>query len=193
MNHAKSILIALLLGLLPSLRADQFTASYIFPALSPENEMCLSASFSGTLSDGLITNIHGMAVNVAGSWWEYNDSFAPDDIHEGGSVMSLDGSYMNFRFCTNNEVEEDTDPWDRNALWMGFTEHQSTSLYFFVAGGNYEWDASRWSVQQVFEEEQFFARMAPESESVPDSSGYGMLVITLLSAFIVRRNSANQR
>lgn len=136
-----------------SANACQFTATYLF-----DDGMAVSAGFQGHIKGNLITDLSQVSMHVTGTWWpdgyhcptliqSYTDGGL--GIKDGGAVMSLDGSIMNFRLSTQHEVEEGEDWWDWNGLWMAYAQTGSTLLYHYVAGGNYNYDRSRWSVRAV--------------------------------------------
>jgi hypothetical protein len=185
MNHAKSILIALLLGLLPSLRADQFTASYLF-----DDGSSLKADFSGYVEEGYVTGIHSMIVSVKDTWWEYNTHFTPTTYNGGGmdphlstpAKIALDGSFVDFNFTNFNEKVVSDDDWNINTcLWAANSYGGWTSIYFFDAGGNFEWDANRWSIQCL------------DQPTVPDSGNIALFLILSLFGLAKIRKSNNQR
>jgi hypothetical protein len=171
------------LTLAGSLSASQFSASYLFP-----DDSAIYATFSGSLDGNRITGISDVVAEVTGTWWEHNTGSHALKALNDGAEMTLDGSFMHFSFYTGIEVPDGDDPWDQNVLWCAFTQYAHTAVYYYQAGDNFAWDASRWSVN-VVEEEAVFARMSfAVASEVPDSgSSAALLFAGLLALSMARR------
>ena len=155
--------------------AAQFTASYLFG-----DGASVQAQFSGALNENVITDISDMSLYVQGT-------FLPDDyvyltrnqsfthggwgIQDGGATMTLDGSFMNFCFSTENGEDD--------SYWMAYSGVGFTCLYFSDAGGNYAYDVSSWSV--AMDNAPISSARYFESQSVPDNSS----TLLLLSPFLL--------
>lgn len=180
------------LAFAPALFAAQFSASYVF-----DDGAAISATFDGTLDGVRIVNIENVVAEVTGTWWTYNDgpqmlTYARS-LNGGAAELSIDGSYMNFMFGTQNEVEDGEEWAERNMCWHANTLKGSTALYHYQAGGNYAFDASRWSVSQVEEEVSVFsfARFSAQEDAptVPDGGVSWLWAAVMVGIVCVRRAS----
>ena len=186
----KTLPILSALAFTPALFAAQFSASYAF-----DDGAHISATFDGTLDGVRITGVTNVVAEVTGTWWTYNDgpqmlTYARS-LNGGEAVLSLDGSYMNFMFGTQNPVDDGEEWAERNMCWHANTLKGTTALYYYQAGGTYTFDASRWSVSQVEEQAAVFSfsrQVAQEdAPTVPDGGVSWLLASVMIGMAAIRR------